>query len=167
VKTESIDRLALVLSQSVRRYEELLALLQHEKEAAIDSDASQLSDVVEQKTELMAVLAALEKKRSRLLQSLAGSLGIPQHGLTLSALSLSLPADESLRINRLSASLRSLAAKVQRANDENRQLVLHCLDLVRSALGFFQQMLHPASVYGASGQVRSGTGGGRLLSGII
>ena len=167
MEPDTIERLADVLTQSEKRYDALLGLLQRERDAAIHSDAGQLTEVVEQKAEVLAMLASLEKKRGRLLQTIAGELHIPRDQLTLSRIALSLPVESSGQIRRLSISLRSLAINVQRANDENRRMVRHCLDLVSGALGFFQQLLNPVSVYGSSGQFNKGAGSGRLLSGII
>ena len=167
MNSDSIEQLAEVLTQSEKRYGELLVLLQREKEATVRSNAEMLAGVVEQKTEVLAVLAFLEKKRARLVQSLAGTLHIPADQLTLSGLARFLPVERSGRFKRLGVSLRSLGEKVRHANNENRMLVGHCLDLVRNTLGLFQQRMNPASVYGASGQVNRRAGSGRLLSGII
>lgn len=165
--SDSIDRLTRVLIQSEQAYRELLDLLQREKEAATASDAQRLNGVVERKTDVLARLASLEKQRNAELQAIAGSLGIHGDALTLSRISRTLPDQSKEQLDGLSASLRSLAGKARRLNEENRALVAHCLHLVHGALGFFQQMLNPASVYGASGRVDKGAGSGRLLSGVV
>jgi flagella synthesis protein FlgN len=167
VASNSIDRLTRVLIQSEQAYRELLDLLQREKQAAMASDAQRLSGVVERKTDVVARLASLERQRNTQLQAIAGSMDIHGGALTLSHISRELPDQSKEQLDRLSASLRSLAVKTRRLNEENRALVAHCLHLVRGALGFFQQMLNPASVYGASGRVDKGSGSGRLLSGVV
>ncbi len=167
MNSDILDRLENVLTQSEERYGELLHLLQREKEAAIHSNAGQLAGVVEQKTELLSILAVLEKQRVELLQTISGKLRIPIDQLTLSKIAMSLPSEKSVLFRNISESLKSLALKVKQANEENRMLVRHCLDLVVGSLGFFHQMLNPVSVYGASGRVNARAGSGRLLSGIV
>jgi flagellar biosynthesis/type III secretory pathway chaperone len=167
VNSDTIEQLADVLAQSEIHYRTLLGLLQQEKEAAIASNADRLTRVVEQKNEVLAQLSAQERKRRLLMGTLAGSLGIPADKLTLTRLIHTLPADISAQIQRYRDALRDLGHKIQRANAENRALVQHCLALVRNSLGFFQQILNPASVYGSQGKVNMGSGSGRLLSDTI
>ena len=167
METDTIDRLTDVLARSEKSYDELLGLLTIEKDAAIHSNAGKMAEAVEQKTEALALLAALEKQRRQLVQTIAAELHVPPNQLTLSRLALSLPAERSAHFKRLSVSLGGLASKVQRANEENRILVRHCLDLVGGALGFFQHLLNPVSVYSSGGRVHTGSGSGRLLSGNI
>ena len=167
MNSDTFDRLTNILTQSEERYEKLMGLLKLEKEAAIHSNAGQLAGVIEEKTELLAILAALEKRRGELLQAISAELRIPPDQVTLSRIAQCLPSEKYELFNNISKSLRSLALKVKHANEENRLLVRHCLDLVGGALAFFHQLLNPVAVYGASGRVDVRSGSGRLLSGII
>lgn len=165
--TEPYERLIHVLERSEASYGTLLALLYEEKEAAIGSDAAKLTALVERKREILSSLASLERQRSRLLETLAGSLGLRPDQLTLSRLAQSLPGEKAHKIDSLRTPLKHMALESQRINEENRHLVSHCLELVHGALAFFNQMLQPASVYGATGRVHKNSGGGCLLSGSV
>jgi flagellar biosynthesis/type III secretory pathway chaperone len=162
-----VDQLTEVLSESETHYGQWLSLLGEEKQAVIDSDVRRLVKVLERKTEVMAMLGALEKQRNRLLACFATELRIPVGQLTLTSLAAALSDERSSRIRQSGSALRRLAVKVRRSNQENRMLVTHCLNLVRGALGFFQNVVNPVATYASSGKVQAGSGGGNLVSGVI
>jgi flagellar biosynthesis/type III secretory pathway chaperone len=165
--TAILNQLIEVLEQSEGLYQALLALADREKAAALGCKHQLLVQVNAEKEELLACLDRNDRRRIDLLQRVADDLKLPPAQLCLSALESRADARQAMRIGSLRSSLRALVLKVKRVNAENRQLMQHCLDLSRSALGFFQHWMMPAAVYGSSGRVDSGHRNGKLLSGTV
>jgi flagellar biosynthesis/type III secretory pathway chaperone len=162
-----IDEIIETLERSEALYQLLVPLMQREKGAALGANPRILAEVTADKEALLSQLNALERQRTRLVDLAAEETKIPVTGLNLSALADLAGDDQKIRITRLQGTLARLVQTVKRQNDENRALIQHCLDLTHSAIGFFQHWTIPASVYGASGHIRSGRPNGKLLSGNV
>ena len=164
---DQVGQLIVVLETLENQYQQLLSVMGREKEATMKSNAGAMNLVVSRKQELMAAMAGMERQRRGLLQQIALQLGMPVTELKLSMVAEHTDDVQASKLNRLSASMAKLLDKVQKANDENRALIQHCLGLVESTLGFFQRWLAPASVYGNGGKIDDGPLNGKLLSGIV
>lgn len=163
----TIEQLIKVLEASENMYEELLPLFEREKRAALGSDPDAFSDVVAEKTELLAQLHRMDCKRQVVLGQISAAWNIPVHELRLSTMADRVEGLQSSRIRRLRSSLGGLTKRVKRCNEENRRLIQHCLDIVQSTLGFFQHRVMPKDVYGASGQMNVHQRSGSLISGAV
>ena len=162
-----LDQVIEILEQSEGFYQNLLPMINREKRAVLCSDPSQLAAVTVEKEELLARLGQLERQRVKLIDQLADNLNVSPTQLNLSVLAAHAETYQADRILSLRDSLGELVKKIKRANAENRLLIQHCLDLARSALGFFQHWMTPIAVYGSSGRIDDGHRSGRLLSGTI
>ena len=165
--TTILNQLIDVLEQSEGMYQELLTLADREKAAALGCNHQLLVQVNAEKEELLARLDRNDRKRADLLQRVADDLKLPPAQLCLSELESRADARQAVRIGDLRSSLRPLVQRLKRANAENHRLIQHCLNLSRSALGFFQHWMMPAAVYGSTGRVDSGYKNGKLLSGTV
>lgn len=165
--TAVLNQLIDVLEQSEGMYLALLTLADREKAAALGCNHQLLVQVNAEKEELLARLDRADRRRIDLLHRMAADLKLSPSQLCLSELESRADARQAIRIGNLRASLKTLVQKIKRVNAENRQLVLHCLELSRNALGFFQHWMMPATVYGSSGRVDSGQRNGKLLSGTV
>jgi flagellar biosynthesis/type III secretory pathway chaperone len=165
--TAILDQIIDVLEQSEALYQALLSIAEREKAAALGYKHRELAQVCAEKEAVLARLDRTERRRIDLVGRMADSLSLPPSQLCLSELETRADARQAARIVNLRSSLRTLAQTIKQVNAENRQLIRHCLDLSRSALGFFQRWMMPAAVYGSSGRVNSGHGNGKLLSGTV
>jgi flagellar biosynthesis/type III secretory pathway chaperone len=165
--TAILNQLIDVLEQSEGMYQELLTLADREKAAALGCNHQLLVQVNAEKEELLARLDRIDRRRIQLLRQMADDLKMAPAQLCLSELESRGDARQAVRIGNLRASLKNLIQRIKGANAENRQLIQHCLDLSRNALGFFQHWMMPAAVYGSSGRVDSGHRNGKLLSGTV
>jgi flagellar biosynthesis/type III secretory pathway chaperone len=162
-----IDQVIDLLEQSEKLYRLLLAVIQEEKKAVLGSNPKLLAEVTAEKEALLARLNQLERQRLRLVQLLSGTLNISAERLNLSILAEKSDNGHRSRIKKLAESLGGLVKRVKQANEENRALIQHCLNLTQSAFCFFQHWMMPASVYGASGRINCGQRNGKLLSGTV
>jgi flagellar biosynthesis/type III secretory pathway chaperone len=165
--TAILNQLIDVLEQSEVLYQALLALAEREKAAALGYNHKLLAQTNADKEELLARLDRTERRRIDLTRLIADELKLSPAQLCLSELEIHANARQATRIGNLRSSLRTLVQTIKRVNAENRQLLQHCLDLSRSALGFFQHWMMPAAVYGSSGRVDTGHRNGKLLSGTV
>ncbi len=165
--TATIDELLAILEKSEMVYQQMLPVIQREKQAALSAKSDQLTSASEEKEELLAQLQQLERKRQVLIHQIAAECHLPAEKIKLSTLADSSDPKQALRMKRLSASLSELVPKIKKANEENRAIIQHCLSIVQGALGFFQHWVIPTDVYGASGQMSLHQKGGNLISGAI
>jgi flagellar biosynthesis/type III secretory pathway chaperone len=163
-----IEQLIAVLQQTETLYERMLPLIEQEKEAALGPDATRLTGINAEKQSLIAQLAQLEKQRTRLSQGIAEALRLPLEKVNLTALAANVTAPYDRQLRQLHDRLRGVVEKVRQANEQCRVLIEYCLRLVQKRLGFFQYWMGRVDVYGASGSLNNGPGGGgRLLSGTV
>jgi flagellar biosynthesis/type III secretory pathway chaperone len=165
--TASLNQLIDVLEQSEGMYQVLLTLADRERTAVLGCKHQVLLQVNAEKEELLVRLGRNDRRRIDLLHRVADDLELSSEKLCLSELEYRADAVQATRINHLRTSLRTLIQRIKRANAENRRLIQHCLDLSRSALGFFQHWMMPAAVYGSTGRVDSSNRNGKLLSGMV
>ncbi|RJQ84825.1 MAG: flagellar protein FlgN [Desulfobacteraceae bacterium] len=154
-----------ILRQTESMYDRLSAVIEIEKEAALDSDINRLTSTGAEKQSLMSQIAGLDRQRTQLLQLLAKALALPPNALTLAGLTERIDPPYKAQLSEIRRRLNKTVDQVRHSNEEFRMLVRHCLQLVQNTLGFFQQRMDTANVYGASGDMRTRKGeGGRLLS---
>lgn len=163
----TIDKLIGILEQSEAVYQQILPVIQTEKEAALLAKPDHLTSATQRKEELLARLRQLERKRQILINQISAECDIPVQNITLSALSDQTDAAQSSKVKRLNDSLNALVPAIKKANEENRAVMQHCLSIVQGALGFFHHWVMPTDVYGASGQISMNHKGGKLISGAI
>lgn len=164
---EIIEQLIEVLGQTERAYRQLLPIIEQEKQAAVGSQVEKLTSLGDEKKTVMARLANLDRRRSALLRQISKQFNIPAAELTISSLADRIMGPQADRLQSLSTSLGELVQKIRIVNEENRQVVQHCLKLIQSALGFLNRWMGPPGVYGASGRMNDRTGNGKILSNAV
>ena len=163
----AIEQLLGVLETSESVYQQLLPVIHAEKQAALSARPDQLVSASEEKEVLLFRLRELDRQRRTMIARIAAARSLPIENIRLSTLADSTDATQASRARRLSASFKELVPKIRKANEENRAVIRHCLDVVQGALGFFQHWVRPTDVYGASGRMNTHHCGGNLISGAI
>ncbi len=161
------DQFISTLDQTEHLFRDMLAIARQERDLVMDAKADQLCAVLVHKQSLLARLSQLEKKRTVQLKQIAGQMQLPLQQLNLSRLAEQMPIVYAQKIRDRQATLHKMVADLGKANEENRSLLSHCLALVQGGIQFLQHWMAPPSVYGASGNINSGSDGGRLLSGTV
>jgi flagellar biosynthesis/type III secretory pathway chaperone len=163
-----IEQLVAVLKQTETLYEQVLPIIEKEKEAAVAPDAQRLMALNGEKQTLIAQLARLEQERLVLVQRLGAVLHLPPDQQNLATLAAAVEAPYDRQLAHLHDRLKNVVEKVRRSNEQCQTLIQFCLRLVQGRLGFFQHWLGRVDVYGASGNLNTCAGrGGRLLSGTV
>jgi len=163
----SIEQLIRILQQTEGLYTQLLPVIEQEKTAATGSDVRRLTSAGAEKQNIVFQIKSLDQQLVRSMQNMAKVFHIPLRRLNLATLAEVVRPPHDRQLQELNSRLTVLLGKVQTANEECRILIRHCLRLVQNALGFFRHWMGTSDVYGASGNIRNDTDGGRFLSGSV
>jgi len=150
-----LEQLIALLHQECEFYRSLLGLFDQEKAAAARSDLDALIETGAEKELILLEIQKKEAKRSELLAELAPKLGFPTQDLTLSRLSQ--VADEPLAgsLRGVSQEFWSVLSRVQSANQRNKQIFEHSLELLRGSFNRLHELMSPNTVYYRSGNIRN------------
>ena len=152
-----------LLEHEADLYQELLTLIEKEKQAVVATNLAELNETAKVKDNLLLKIRILDEQREHLLRKLADDLGHPAQALTLAKLSQFVEAPQANRIKRLRSTFLSVIAKIQRANDCNRTLFSHSLELVRSSVNLLNNVMTSSPVYFPSGNIQHRDQTGKIL----
>ena len=163
----SIEQLISNLQNAHGLYERLLPILEREREAALSPDVSRLMAATAEKETLLSQLKVTDKQRTRLINHMADEFHLSLNETTIETLVAHSNDPYASQLQNLHASLKSLLARIRRANAQSNLVLRHCLDLVQNSLAFLNHWMRPAAIYGATGYLDDKAAGGCLLSGNI
>ena len=159
-----IDDLIDILKIEINKYEFLLITLKDEKKAIISNNITKLIDNNEVKEILVRQIAEYEEKRKLILNKIALSHGLSNEELTVSKLSEYNDLSCSDRLNLCRSKLFYLIEKVTKANNLNKSLLNHSIELVRGSISLLNNLIASESVYYETGMVKSRGKSGRVIS---
>jgi len=153
-----------LLEHETDLYQELLTLIEKEKQAVIATNLVELNETAKVKDNLLLKIRILDEQREHLLRKLADDLEHPVQALTLTKLSHLVEAPQANRLKQLRSTFLSIIAKIQRANDRNRTLFSHSLELVRSSVNLLNNVMTSSPVYFPSGNIQHRDQTGKILA---
>ena len=162
-----IDDFLGVLDGQAELYRSLLSVLYVEHGAIMESRLEKLNDANSEKVALVLKIQNLEDQRSEMLDRLADSFGCPVQGLTLAKLAQFTEGPCSNRMKAFRVNLSSLIKRVREANDRNRSLLMHSIDLVKGSMTLLNNLIASNAVYYRSGRIQNSDYNGRVFSGEI
>jgi len=160
---ELIDQLSSVLEREAHCYEELIASARAEQQALIFGKLQELKLALEAQEVLLASTRALEETRGRLRQTLAGRLGLPSEGLTLTRLVELGYDDETGRIASLRDRIRKVVHDLDRLNAGNAQLINSSIDFINQTMWVLLQPRTAQTTYGPEGSTEARPAGTTLV----
>ena len=163
----SVQQLINSLERIASLYDELLALLQREKEAALASDMPALVAATDEKRRVLAEIKGRDQGCLQLVKEIAARLNLPAVKTGLAMLAEGLDPLQKREILRINGDLRRKVEKVRLQNQDSRVFFQHCLSLVQNSLVFFNLWGKGSTVYGSSGLLSSGKYGGRMVSNSV
>lgn len=152
-----------LLQHETDLYQELLTLIEKEKQAVVATNLAELNETAKVKDNLLLKIRILDEQREHLLRKLADDLEQPVQALTLAKLSQLVEAPQANRLKRLRSTFLSIIAKIQHANDRNRTLFSHSLELVRSSVNLLNNVMTSSPVYFPSGNIQHRDQTGKIL----
>lgn len=158
-----LEQLLGNLSRETELYQSVLAVIDKEKAAAVQSELIALNEAAGEKEKIMAELGENDEKRRRLVTQLAEDLKCPLQELTLRKLSQMVDEPFAGRLRRASTNLSSVVARVREANQLAKQLFEHSQSLLGSAFNLLNELLSQNTVYHRTGNIRSSCSTGKCV----
>lgn len=152
-----------LLRRETSLYQDLLGLLQREKEALLKQVISDFSETNRLKKDLVADLQGAEDERETLVSGLAERLGVPPKDVTLSRVSALLEERESADLLGCGTTLASILTHCQEISRENAVLLDHSFSLVESLIAEITDPAVGPSTYLPTGGAQAERAPGHLV----
>lgn len=162
-----LNKLIGLLAHATELYQELLGVVQNEKEAVVGLNLKQLNEACKAKDNLLLKLRILEEQRQQVMDRIADELGCSPQGLTLTRLSEQVEPSYARRLLDRSTDLLALIQTLQEVTQQNKSLMSHSMQLIQGSCNLLNNLMMAHPVYFRSGNVDGGDQTGRLLSGEI
>lgn len=147
-----VAKLDDVLASERDLYLSMLALSTREEVAIVGDDVEQLTDVVNEKEDLLDHLSALETERMTAIVAISTAMGLDPETATLTQISEVVPAMDGLRLMESGIALRTQAVALEQANRRNQRLLESSRGLVDRWIQYLKTVLNN-SVYTPDGQL--------------
>ena len=161
------DNLLDLLTGEADHYRSLLLVLEGEKKAIIASSLGELGKTVKEKEDLLLKIRTIEEQRRAVMKNLTESLGYAPHELTITKLAELVEEPYSARFHSLCSDLLPLIKTVHDVNGVNKALLMHSVELIKSAFVFLNNLIAVNSVYYRSGRMRQNDQSGKVLRGSV
>ena len=131
----------------------MLVLSREERLRIINGETDKLENVVRLEFRELSKLSAIEKKRTMLHKTIAAEFGLPENGVTVSAIARRAEPDEREAITRLQTELTALISQHTEINTENRELIKAHLEYSEAMLELLVESEDPLNnFYGIDGK---------------
>ena len=156
--TTPAHALSETLAEEHQLYASLLELAAREEQAIVGGDVRILTEITEEKEQLLELLAALETERMTALTAFAAATGHDPGDMTLSEAAGALDASEGALLTRAGEQLRAIALELRGANDRNAALLRSSRDIVDRWIQYLRTVLTGALAYNADGGLTDAVG---------
>lgn len=160
--TAAAEALAGALEEESRLCARLLGVTQREEQAIIAADIKTLTALVDEKEQILELLATLETERMTALTAIAGATGRTAASLTLGGVMELVDGPAQAQLIALSEGLRADGQALEQANARNAQLLRTSSDLVERWVQYLKTVITGALTYNPDGGAQGG-GGNRML----
>lgn len=154
--SEDVQRFVATLDEVLTTerdlYLSMLALSTREEVAIVGDDVAQLTDVVNEKEDLLEHLSTLETERMTAIVAISAATGLDPETATLTDISEVVPAMDGLRLMESGMALRTQAVALEQANRRNERLLEASRGLVDRWIQYLKTVLNN-SVYTPDGQL--------------
>ena len=135
-----LQNLVDALDRECALYERLLVLSEKKTPVIIQRDLKELSKISGDEQAVVSLIAAVDKEREAVMDSIADVIGEKGNGLRLIDLIRMLDSrpNEQRALGVKRDKLKSLAERVQRANDQNQILLQSSLEMVQYEMNIIQ-----------------------------
>lgn len=154
--------LALVLAEESRLCAQLLAVTDREQDAITASDVERLTALVDEKEQLLELLAALETERMTAITAIALATGRPADALTITEVADLAAPEERASLLVTGEELRRTGVALAEANTRNARLLEASAELVERWTQYLKNVISRSLTYQQDGTVQ-GTQGQRVL----
>ena len=160
---EILEQLLDVLHRETELYQAMSSVMDKEKDAAIQSELIALNEAGIEKENILVAIGFLEDQRRELVTSLADYLNHPAQDLNLTVISQLVEEPFAGRMKQVSSDLSALLEPLQVANQRNRQLFEHSLELLRGSFNLFSELRPSSPIYHRTGAIQNTHASGRCV----
>lgn len=146
-----VEALTATLAEEERIYTSLLTLAGFEERAIDDGDVSELTDLTEQKEQLLEVVATLETERMTALVAIAAATDLETDALTLSRVIEAAEPEQGAALTEVGVLVRARAVALKQANERNAALLRSRSDVVERWIDFLRKVVSGSLTYTAEG----------------
>ena len=118
------------LAEEQQLYGSLLVLTDREERAIAAGNVEQLTRLVDEKEQLLELLATVETDRMTALTAIAAAVGVRPEGMTLSQVAAHVSLEEAEALTQAGMLLRAQAVALREANERNNHLLRSSAGLV-------------------------------------
>jgi len=164
MKTEAmLEQLLGILSRQTELYQAMSAVMNKEKDAAIQSELIDLNEAEMEKENILAALVLFEEQRHQLVARLADTLECPLQDMNLTMISQLVSEPFAGRLKQARSELSALLGSLQVANQRNQQLFEHSRELLTGSLNLLSELKVPNPIYYRTGTVQNTSAAGRCV----
>ena len=160
---EMIEQLLGILSRETQLYQAMSAVMNKEKDAAIQSELIALNEAEIEKENILVTLGQLEKQRHNLVTRLADTLGYPSQDINLTKISQLVGEPFAGRLKQARSDLAALLDSLQVANQGNKLLFEHSRELLRSSFNLLSELKAPNPIYYRTGTLQNTSVAGKCV----
>jgi flagellar biosynthesis/type III secretory pathway chaperone len=162
-----LKKLLGLLEHATELYQSLFAVVKQEKDAVVGLNLQQLNRACKAKDNLLLKLRILEEQREQLMDRLAAELDCSPQAISLTQLSQWVEEPYAGTLRERSTDLLSLIQRLQEANQQNKFLLSHSLELIQGSYHMLNNAMAANPVYYRSGDVQNKEQTGKLWCGDI
>ena len=162
-----LNKLFGLLEHATELYQSLFNVVHKEKDAVVGLNLQQLNEACKTKDNLLLKLRILEEQREQLMDKLAVDLNCEPHEISLTQLSNMVNEPHAGRLRAASTRLLSLIQELQEANQQNKMLLSHSLELVQGSYNLLNNVMAANPVYHRDGDLHKNRPTGKLLRGDV
>jgi flagellar biosynthesis/type III secretory pathway chaperone len=162
-----INQLLRVLEQESELYRSMLTAIDQESKGAVRSDLNALTKAGEEKETILVKLRSIEEQRIRLVREIADALGYPTRDFTVTMMSQLVGEPLAGRLSQAGNDLSTVLNTVKDANQRNKQLFEHSLELLRGSFNLLGELTQSDMVYYRTGTIQRTYQTGKCVNGEI
>lgn len=162
-----LKKLVELLEHATELYQSLFAVVEQEKDAVVGLNLQQLNQACKAKDNLLLKLRILEEQREQLMDKLASELGCSPQEISLTQLSQWVEEPYAGMLRERSTDLLLLIQTLQEANQQNKSILTHSLELIQGSYNLLNHAMTASPVYYRGGDVQNNGQTGKLVCGDI
>lgn len=162
-----INELLRVIERESEIYRSMLAVIEKERKAAVQSDLDALNSAAKEKENILVKLGIVEEQRIQLVKEMAEALGCLPGEITITTISQVVGEPFAGRLRIAGNDLSTVLNSVRDANHSNKQLFEHSIELLKGSFNLLSGLTRSDTVYYRTGNIQRAYQTGKCVNGEI
>lgn len=137
-----MENLIEVLNKQYTEYERLLVLSEQKTPVIVKGDLENLAKITDEEQNVVAIVNQYDKEREEVMKDIANVINKDVEGLKINDLArmLSSRPEEQRMLTEIQDKLRSVAVRMKRVNEQNKELLENSLEMIAFDMNLLQAM---------------------------